>query len=93
MAGRGVAYARQPEQTLQDSPPMRAILVALNGGPDIPLGPEPTVVGRHPDCEVQLPSIRISRRHCCMTEVDGKVAVRDLGSTNGTLINGRRVET
>src|SRR6476659_37746 len=71
---------------------MPARLVALNEGPAIPLGREPIVVGRHPDCDVRLPSIRVSRRHCCMTEVGGEVAVRDLGSTNGIQINGRRVE-
>jgi pSer/pThr/pTyr-binding forkhead associated (FHA) protein len=67
-------------------------LVALDDGPDIPLGREPIVVGRHPLCDVRLPSIRVSRRHCCLTEVDGEVAVRDLGSSNGTRINDRRVE-
>ena len=71
---------------------MTTRLVALDDGPDIPLGREPIVVGRHPNCDVRLPSIRVSRRHCCLTEVDGEVAVRDLGSSNGTLINVRRVE-
>ena len=67
-------------------------LVALDGGPDIPLSREPIVVGRHPLCDVRLHAFRVSRRHCCLTEVDGEVAVRDLGSLNGTLINGWRVE-
>jgi predicted component of type VI protein secretion system len=67
-------------------------LVALDGGPDISLDREPIVVGRHPHCDVRLHSFRVSRRHCCLTEVDGEVVVRDLGSLNGTLINGRRVE-
>jgi pSer/pThr/pTyr-binding forkhead associated (FHA) protein len=71
---------------------MPLLLVALDGGPDIPTGREPIIVGRHPHCDVRLRSIRVSRRHCCLTEVDGEVAVRDLGSSNGTLINGRRVE-
>ena len=71
---------------------MPLLLVALDGGPDILAGREPIIVGRHPHCDVRLRSIRVSRRHCCLTEVDGEVAVRDLGSTNGTLINGRRVE-
>jgi predicted component of type VI protein secretion system len=71
---------------------MSHLLVSLDGGPDIPTGREPIIVGRHPYCDVRLRSIRVSRRHCCLTEVDGEVAVRDLGSTNGTLINGRRVE-
>jgi pSer/pThr/pTyr-binding forkhead associated (FHA) protein len=71
---------------------MSHLLVSLDGGPDIPTGREPIIVGRHPHCDVRLRSLRVSRRHCCLTEVDGEVAVRDLGSTNGTLINGRRVE-
>jgi pSer/pThr/pTyr-binding forkhead associated (FHA) protein len=50
------------------------------------------MVGRHPHCDVRLRSIRVSRWHCCLTEIDGAVMVRDLGSTNGTLINGRRIE-
>jgi pSer/pThr/pTyr-binding forkhead associated (FHA) protein len=71
---------------------MPHLLVSLDDGPDIPTGREPIIVGRHPHCDVRLRSIRVSRRHCCLTEVDGEVAVRDLGSSNGTLINGRRVE-
>jgi predicted component of type VI protein secretion system len=71
---------------------MPHLLVALGGGPDIPVGREPIFVGRHLGCDVRLCSIRVSRRHCCLTEVDGGVAVRDLGSSNGTLINGRRME-
>jgi pSer/pThr/pTyr-binding forkhead associated (FHA) protein len=49
------------------------------------------VVGRHPECDARLVSPRVSRWHCCLTEVDGEVWVRDLGSTNGTWIDGRRV--
>jgi predicted component of type VI protein secretion system len=71
---------------------MSYLLVALDGGPDIPTGREPIVVGRHPRCDVRLHWPRVSRWHCCLTEVDGVVIVRDLGSSNGTLINGRRVE-
>jgi pSer/pThr/pTyr-binding forkhead associated (FHA) protein len=72
---------------------MPTCLVALDEGPNIPLGREPIVVGRHPHCDVRLPSIRVSRRHCCLSEIDGEVAVRDLGSSNGTLINGWPVES
>jgi pSer/pThr/pTyr-binding forkhead associated (FHA) protein len=51
------------------------------------------VVGRHPDCDARLDSLRVSRWHCCLSEVDGEVWVRDLGSTNGTWIGGRRVSS
>jgi predicted component of type VI protein secretion system len=50
------------------------------------------VVGRHPNCDARLDSIRVSRRHCCMTQDNGELIVRDLGSTNGIRINGQRVE-
>jgi pSer/pThr/pTyr-binding forkhead associated (FHA) protein len=71
---------------------MSHLLVSLDGGPDIPTGRGPVIVGRHPHCDVRLRSIHVSRRHCCLTAVAGAVIVRDLGSTNGTLVNGRQVE-
>lgn len=67
-------------------------LVALSEGADIPLDRAMLVVGRHPHCDARLDSIRVSRRHCCMTQDSGEVIVRDLGSTNGIRINGQRVE-
>ena len=71
---------------------MSARLVALGDGPDIPLdGALPIVLGRGPQCDFQLPFSRVSRRHCAITLVDAEVEVRDLGSSNGTLINGRQV--
>lgn len=71
---------------------MAVRLVALDEGPDIPLDREMLVVGRHPQCDARLDSIRVSRRHCCMTPDHGEVVVKDLGSTNGIRINGQRVE-
>lgn len=71
---------------------MPARLVALDEGPDIPLDRTMVVVGRHPQCDARLDSLRVSRHHCCMTQDCGEVVVRDLGSTNGVRINGQRVE-
>ena len=71
---------------------MNARVVALDDGPDIALDRPLVVVGRDPRCDARLGSLRVSRRHCCMTQADGEVVVRDLGSTNGTRINGERVE-
>jgi predicted component of type VI protein secretion system len=67
-------------------------LVALDEGPDITLDRSMVVVGRHPNCDARLDSLRVSRHHCCMTQESGEVMVRDLGSTNGIRINGQRVE-
>ncbi len=71
---------------------MPALLVALNGAPDIRLSGLLTIAGRHPDCDSRLDSSRVSRRHCCLAVGDGEVLVRDLGSTNGTRVNGHRIE-
>lgn len=71
---------------------MAVRLVALDEGPDISLDREMLVVGRHPQCDARLDSIRVSRRHCCMTPDNGDIVVKDLGSTNGIRINGQRVE-
>jgi len=71
---------------------MPARLVALDEGSDIPLDRTMVVVGRHPQCDARLDSLRVSRHHCCMTQDHGEVVVRDLGSTNGIRINGQRVE-
>jgi predicted component of type VI protein secretion system len=71
---------------------MPARLVALDEGPDIILDRTMVVVGRHPQCDARLDSLRISRHHCCMTQDRGELVVRDLGSTNGIRINGQRVE-
>ena len=71
---------------------MSARLVALDEGPDITLDNALVVVGRHPNCDTCLESLRVSRHHCCMTRENNQVVVRDLGSTNGIRINGMQVE-
>jgi predicted component of type VI protein secretion system len=68
-------------------------LLALDEGADIPVDREMLVVGRHPQCDARLDSIRVSRRHCCMMQKNGELMIRDLGSTNGIRINGQRVES
>ncbi|MEM9704096.1 MAG: FHA domain-containing protein [Planctomycetota bacterium] len=58
----------------------------------VPLDRPVLFFGRHPDCDVMPQgSAKVSRRHCCVAEASGKVRVRDLGSLNGTWVNGKRV--
>jgi pSer/pThr/pTyr-binding forkhead associated (FHA) protein len=71
---------------------MNARVVALDDSPDIPLDRVLVVVGRDPRCDTRIRSLRVSRQHCCMTQADGEVVIRDLGSANGIRINGERVE-
>jgi FHA domain-containing protein len=66
-------------------------LVALKEGPNLILDKPILLVGRHQECDVQIPSRKISRKHCCIAQVDDHLVVRDLYSTNGVKINGTKV--
>ena len=72
---------------------MNAKLVLIGGGAEpaeIRLR-LPLVAGRGRHANLVVPHPLVSRRHCELTEVDGAVFVRDLGSMNGTYVNGQRV--
>lgn len=71
---------------------MPAQLIALTDGPNILLDKPILLLGRHPECDVQIDSRKISRRHCCIALVNDYFIIRDLGSTNGIRINGERVQ-
>jgi predicted component of type VI protein secretion system len=66
-------------------------LLALTDGPSILLDKPILLLGRHQECDIQLVSRKVSRRHCCIAQVGDHLVVRDLGSTNGIRINGVRV--
>lgn len=71
---------------------MRAQLVPLDGGmPPIELMKDLTLIGRKEDCDVCLNHKSVSKIHCVLVKTDGLVLLRDLGSTNGTRVNGQRV--
>jgi hypothetical protein len=52
-----------------------------------------TRIGRSPDCEIFLDDVTVSRNHAVLIEHDGRYAVEDLGSLNGTFVNRRRIDT
>ena len=62
-------------------------LVLPDGG-RVALGDEPTVIGRMPDCAVPLSDPQVSRRHAEVRRDEFGFRVVDLGSTNGTQVNG-----
>ena len=70
---------------------MAVHLLALTDGPSIQLDKPILLFGRHEECDVQLNSKKVSRRHCVLARVDDFLVIRDLGSTNGVRINGQRV--
>src|SRR3954471_11727276 len=70
---------------------MPAQLLSLSDGPSLLLDKPVLLVGRHEECDVQLNSRKVSRKHCVIAQVGESLVVRDLGSTNGVRVNGVRV--
>jgi pSer/pThr/pTyr-binding forkhead associated (FHA) protein len=70
---------------------MRAQLLPLDGGPPIDIAKDLTLVGRKEDCDLRLDHKSVSKMHCVIVRTDGMLFLRDLGSTNGTRVNGTRV--
>jgi len=58
----------------------------------VPLGVFPHVLGRSGHADTGFESEFISRKHAEIIESDGALLVRDLGSRNGTFVNGERVD-
>jgi pSer/pThr/pTyr-binding forkhead associated (FHA) protein len=69
----------------------RAALVPMQGGPPVEVVKEMVVVGRQAECDLCLDHKGVSKLHCVLIKTDGLLILRDLGSTNGTRVNGTRV--
>lgn len=70
---------------------MRAQLVPLDGGASVEVVKDLTLVGRKEECDLRLDHKSVSKMHCVLVKSDGLLLLRDLGSTNGTRVNGHRV--
>ena len=70
---------------------MRVRLVQLEGGAAIEIAKDLVLVGRKEDCDLRLDHKSISKLHCVLVKTDGLLLLQDLGSTNGTRVNGQRV--
>ncbi len=62
--------------------------LVLPDGRRVPIGSEPLVIGRLPECGVVLQDTNVSRRHAELRRSGDEVVLTDLGSTNGTRVNG-----
>jgi hypothetical protein len=67
------------------------VLVVDGPGTRHELAEGSNVIGRGADAQIRLPDTGVSRRHVDVQLAHGQVAAEDLGSTNGTLVNGRRI--
>jgi hypothetical protein len=62
--------------------------LVLTDGRRVQIGAEPLVIGRLPECGVVLADSNVSRRHAELRRSGDSVVLTDLGSTNGTRVNG-----
>lgn len=51
-----------------------------------------TTVGRTDECDIPISDEQVSRKHACLILADQSVTIEDLGSTNGTLVNGLKID-
>ncbi len=84
------------EVTTTDSLPAGSALLLVQRGPSAGarflLDTDTVTVGRHPDSDIFLDDITVSRRHATFTRVGNGHIVADLGSLNGTYVNRDRIE-
>lgn len=81
---------------LGDMPPGVGILVVKRGpnvGSRFALESDLVLAGRHPDSDIFLDDVTVSRRHAEIAREGSGYVVRDAGSLNGTYLNRQRVET
>ena len=72
---------------------MKVVLIRFKGEErrEFALQDGVTSLGRRPQADLRIAARDVSRRHCQLVIADDGVLVRDLGSSNGTFVNGKRV--
>jgi pSer/pThr/pTyr-binding forkhead associated (FHA) protein len=69
------------------------VLLKKNGSHKLfPLPSSVTVIGRRHNCDLRIPLMSVSRRHCQLSCDNGALKIRNLSSGNGTYVNGKRVD-
>jgi pSer/pThr/pTyr-binding forkhead associated (FHA) protein len=87
----------QEEQEAIAALPSASALLVVRRGPNVGarflLDADLTTVGRHPDADIFLDDVTVSRRHSEFVRIGSHFQVRDLGSLNGTYFDGQRVDS
>ncbi|HWM86831.1 MAG TPA: FHA domain-containing protein, partial [Kofleriaceae bacterium] len=64
-----------------------------NAGRRYKLGDGDYIIGRRSDCQIFVPDMRVSRQHARIRRENQQWAIEDLGSNNGTYVNGQRIQS
>ena len=93
LAGQSDAPSTEELEAIGALPSGSALLIVRRGpntGARFLLDTNTTAVGRHPDADIFLDDVTVSRRHAQFLRDGKRFVVRDLGSLNGTFLNGER---
>ena len=74
---------------------MQAVLVMFRSDGErrsFSMARDMTVIGRREDCDLRIPLGEVSRKHCRILRDGDSLKLEDLGSSNGTFLNGQRVQ-
>ena len=95
IANKVAALTQDERDAIAALPKGSALLVVVNGPSDgarFLLDQDLTSAGRHPNADIFLDDVTVSRRHAEFVRNSGSFIVRDLGSLNGTYKGGERVD-
>ncbi len=81
-----------PEEDLAAGAAMLVVKRGPSAGTRFVITKDVTTVGRHPESDIFLDDITVSRRHAEIKRSDGGFRMTDMGSLNGTYVNKLRVE-
>lgn len=95
VADRTAELSSEEAAAIAALPSGSALLVVIKGpndGARFLLDQDQTSVGRHPNADIFLDDVTVSRRHCEFERKGSSFLLRDLGSLNGTYRSGRTID-
>jgi pSer/pThr/pTyr-binding forkhead associated (FHA) protein len=81
-----------PQSELEPGQALLVVQRGPNAGSKFLVDKDVTTAGRHPESDIFLDDVTVSRRHAEFERKDGQFFVRDVGSLNGTYVNRQRVD-
>lgn len=95
-AAADVRLSASDQATIEALRPGTALLIVMRGpntGARFLLDDDEVSIGRHPDADIFLDDVTVSRRHGVFRRTAGGYDVTDVGSLNGTYLNGSIIES
>jgi len=86
-------HVHEPSSELEPGQALLVVKRGANAGSRFLIDTDVTTAGRHPESDIFLDDVTVSRRHAEFRRDDGRFSIHDAGSLNGTYVNQRRVES